>query len=64
MTPLEQIFFAIIWIGYGAFAAYQTKTDESSDKVIFYIIYIIFAPLVFLAKAGYGAFYGAFRKYK
>ncbi len=51
------ILIAIIWIGYGAFAAYQTDCEgDLNDKAGYYFLYIIFAPIVFIIKALYGAF--------
>jgi hypothetical protein len=61
MTHLELVLTAIIWIAYGAFAAYQTGDDD--DEVMFdwiYPYYIIFAPGVLICKA----LYGIFKKYR
>lgn len=54
MTPLEQFLTAIIWIAYGAFAAF--RTTESVNELGKYICYITAAPLVMFVKAIYGIF--------
>lgn len=58
MNPLEILLISIIWMAYGAFAAYQTQNDN--DRAGTYICYVFIAPLIFIIKA----FYGAFKKYE
>lgn len=60
MTPLEIILIVIIWIAYGVFASARTNFTAGDDDgvTITYVMYIIFAPLVFVIKAIYGAFKG------
>jgi hypothetical protein len=53
MTDLESILTIIIWVGYGAFSAYQTKNPY--DEVGVYVINIFFAPLIFISRALTGA---------
>ena len=60
MTPLENILIALLWVGYGAFAAYQSRRTIWYDDAGLYVAYIYFAPLVFVAKC----IYGAFKEYK
>ena len=62
MTTLEIILIAIIWIGYGLFAAYQSREMNlnSEDQSGMYIVYIVFAPMIFILKC----LYGAFKKYE
>lgn len=57
MTNLEISLIVIFWIGYGAFAAYQTDGGKDTTD---YIMYIILSPLVFFTKA----IYGIFKRYK
>lgn len=58
MTTLEWVLLIILWIGYGAFAAYQTDQDDTY-KAGTYMWYILFSPGLFIIKC----FYGAFKKY-
>lgn len=62
MTALEIILIVILWVGYGAFATYQTKDLDLDEENVFvwFFIYIIFSPIVFVVKA----LYGAFKKYR
>jgi len=60
MTNLEITLIAIIWIGYGVFAVYQSKDLEDSVVVPLFGVYIIFSPIVFIIKA----LYGVFKQYK
>lgn len=61
MTTLEIILIAVVWMGYGAFAGMQTKiTIRCSDKIALEIFFLIFAPIIFVLKA----MYGAFKEYK
>lgn len=66
MTTLEGILIAILWASYGAFAAFQTdrdnpwNEDDGDGEVLFYTIYIMFAPVVLVIKM----LYGAFKKYE
>lgn len=61
MTPLEITLIVIIWVGYGIFAIKQTEelykdADDGGPIALgMCTAYIIFAPLVFIAKAVYGA---------
>lgn len=62
MTLLEEALIAVIWVGYGAFAAYQTENIEKDFLMIiyFYSVYMVCSPIVFIIKA----FHGATKKYK
>lgn len=54
MTSLEQILISIVWIGYGLFAAYQSEGAVFKDDWQWFV-YPVFAPLIFVLKALYGA---------
>lgn len=57
MTITEKILIVIIWIGYGLFAAYQTKGyQKDTDPVYYYVFYPLVAPLIFICRCLYGAF--------
>lgn len=65
MTTLEITLLGIIWIGYGIIAIIQTEelydeiTSPRGNSYIIAFLYIVFSPLIFIAKA----LYGAFKKY-
>ncbi len=59
MTTLEFFLIAIIWIGYGGYAASRTTLINPTDEVDKVFI-IVFAPIVFL----YRTFRGITDEYK
>ena len=52
---MTAILLAIIWIGYGAFAAYQSRDHYGYDHGL-YFLYITCSPIIFILKCLYGAF--------
>ncbi len=58
MTTLEIVLIAIMWIGYGLFAAYQTSAYKD-NKEFLYFLYPTISPIILVAKM----IYGAFKKY-
>ena len=49
------IIYTILWIGYGIHAILMSPYEIRNDAIVG-ILYIIFAPIVFVIKALYGAF--------
>lgn len=58
MTTTEIILIIILWIFYGFYASVRTEgtCKINGDEQIKYILFIAFAPLVFIIKCLYGAF--------
>lgn len=55
MTTLEIVLIVLVWLGYGLFAAYQSKGLQFKDNWQWFA-YPLLAPLVFVIKALYGLF--------
>lgn len=56
MTTLEIIFLIIIWLGYGLWAQHNTEYESDISNSMLRVVFVIFAPVVFVYRAIYGAF--------
>ncbi len=56
MTNLEAFLIIVIWVGYGAFGSYQSRHNINFDSIWGTSLFIIFAPILFIVRALYGAF--------